>query len=535
MDVRRFFQYLLLLGLLVVASLGVVGLLGPVLETSAVVAAPSETARSITFAAIGVPLLVGLAWWTRKRLAEDPAEARSFGWTAYLFLATVVSLVTAMVALVGVLGWVVGVQAYSGRTLASLLVWGALWGFHWWVGPRVTPPENLVLQDFAGSLVGLAVAASGLVGLLTASIDTFTGIADDVVVTASGDPLRRGAVLLLTGALVWGVYWLAGLSRRHGPLHLVYVLLAGVGAGLVATLVSLSVAGWTALVWLVGDPRTSSAAEHFSGTSSAVATAAVGLVVWWYHQAVLAQQRTTERTEVERVYDHLMSGLGLGAAAVGLTMVVVALVEALAGRSDLLVGSTVVNTLLAAMTLLVVGTPVWLLHWRRAQRAASASTAEVTSPVRRAYLVILVGLGGVIAVVALLTGVYLVLDDLLRGQAGAATLRETGFAIGMLVTAGAVSAYHGQVFRADRDRLPHRDRHRRTRWVLLAGPADATLGRAVAARTGTAVQIVHRTDLDGQRPWDVEDVVRAVESAGQSDVLVLDEADGPHGIPIQRV
>lgn len=535
MDVRRFFQYLLLLGLLVVASLGVIGLLGPLLETSAVVTPPSVMARSITFTAIGVPLLAGLAWWTRRRLSDDPDEPRSLGWTAYLTLATLISLVAAMVALVDVLSWVVGVQAYSGRALASFLVWTAVWGFHWWVGPRVTARDLLVLPDFVGSLIGLAVSASGLVTLLTASIAVFTGMADDVVVTASGDPLRRGVVLVLTGALVWGVYWLAGLAHRQSPLRLVYVLLAGVGAALVATLVSLSVAGWTVLVWLVGDPGSSSATEHFAGIPSAVATAVVGLVAWWYHQAVLGEQRTTQRSEVERVYDYLMAGLGLVAAAVGLTMVIVALVEALAGQADLLVGSTVVNTLLAALTLLVVGTPVWLLHWRRAQRAASVSTAELASTVRRAYLVILIGIAGVIAVVALLTGVYLVLDDVLRGRFGSGTLREISYAIGMLVTAGTISAYHGRVFRADRSRLPHRDRRQRTRWVLLAGPADPAMGKAVAARTGTAVQVVHRTDLDGQPSWELEDVVRAVESAGPGDVLVLAEPDGPHGIPISRV
>ncbi len=535
MDVRRFFQYLLLLGLLVVSAVGVIGLLGPLVEPPGVVTPPSVMARSITFTAIGLPLLAALGWWTSRRLADDPGEASSFGWTAYVTLATLVSLVAALVALVEVLSWVVGLQAYSGRALASFVVWAAVWGFHWRVGRRVTSSELLVLPDFVGSLIGLGVSASGLAGMLTASIAVFTGMADDVVVAASGDPLRRGAVLLFTGALVWGVYWLAGLSRRHSPLRLVYVLLAGVGAALVATLVSLSVAGWTALVWLIGDPGTNSATEHFAGTPSAVATAVVGLVVWWYHQAVLAEQRTTQRSEVERVYDYLMSGLGLVAAAVGLTMVIVALVEALAGQADLLVGSTVVNTLLAAFTLLVVGTPVWLLHWRRAQHAAAAAPDELASPVRRAYLVTLVGIAGVIAVIALLTGVYLVLDDVLQGRFGSATLREIGTAIGMLVTAGAISAYHVQVFRADRARLPHRDRDHRVRWVLLAGPADPAMGKAVADRTGTAVQIVHRTDLDGQSPWDLDEVVRAVESAGPGDVLVLAERDGPHGIPITRV
>jgi hypothetical protein len=168
------------------------------------------------------------------------------------------------------------------------------------------------------------------------------------------------------------------------------------------------------------------------------------------------------------------------------------------------------------------------------QREA-ADPAELCSPTRRAYLVLLVGLAGVIAVVALLTGVYLVLDDALQGRLGATTLRETRIAAGMLVTAGTISAFHVRVFRADRSRLPQRDRRTPTRWVLVVGAADEALGSAVASRTGTMVQVVHRTDGTDLPPWPLDQVVRAVESVDEGDVLVLQEADGTRAIPISRV
>src|SRR5690606_33261384 len=123
--------------------------------------------------------------------------------------------------------------------------------------------------------------------------------------------------------------------------------------------------------------------------------AVVGTLVWWHHQAVLGAGRRHERTEVRRVYEYLMAGIGLVTAASGLTMVIVAIIEALAGDRDILFGVSTVNSLLAALTLLAVGVPVWWWHWRLAQRAAvDDPVEELTSPTRRIYLVLLFGVIG---------------------------------------------------------------------------------------------------------------------------------------------
>ena len=538
-SVRRFFQYLLLLGLLIVAASGLSGLLASLLDFSDVLfRGDADLALQLTFAFIGLPLFALLGWWSLRRLRSDPAEVRSLGWAFYLTVATVVALAMTMSGLYQTLVAVLGVSRWDGSGLATALVWGAAWALHRWAA-RHTPVAHLRLLHLAGSLIGLGVAVTGLVQLVGASLSELLGLRGDSLVGEPLDPLLRAAALTLVGALVWVYYWLrttAGSPRDAA--WLAYVLLAGVGGGLVVALTAGSLMLYDVLVWLVGDPRASSATEHFDGTPTLLGAALVGALVWWYHQSVLGTRREEHRSEVRRVYEYLMAGIALVAASAGVTMVLVTLVESLAGGGGVVVGSSSVNTLLAALTLLGVGLPVWWWHWRLAQRAVATDPAgEVVSPTRRIFLVVLFGVVGIVAVVALLVGVYLLLEDVLGDGFDGETARRTRFALGILVSATLVSAYHWNVFRSDREHAPapvaapaaavprgH---------VLLVGAADATVADELARRTGATVQLVRRTD-EGALPWSVDDLVAAVDGDARGDLVVISEAEGLRVIPVAR-
>src|SRR5690606_12197484 len=103
-SVRRFFQYVVLLGLLIVAATGLTGLLEPLFDTRDIVdRSDAALAQQLTFTFMGLPLFLSLGWWTLRRLRTDPDEARSLGWLFYLTLATVISLATAMIGAYGAL------------------------------------------------------------------------------------------------------------------------------------------------------------------------------------------------------------------------------------------------------------------------------------------------------------------------------------------------------------------------------------------------------------------------------------------------
>lgn len=532
--VRRFFQYVLLLGLLAVAASGLSGLLGRLLGPSTLVAGDqADLALNVTFSLVGIPLYLGLALWSRRRLMADRGERWSRGWAFYLGAATLTALVVAMFGLYDLLAWAVGLEDFDGRSSARLLVWGGTFAAHWWVGGRITPADRLQVLRLLASLIGLGAAASGLVTVLAGALDVLLGLQGEAMVSSADTQIVRGALVLVVGAPVWLLAWLRSAARaERDPLWLSYVLLVGVGGGLVTAITAASALLYDLLVWLVGDPGADTAAQHFRDAPTATAAAVVGLLVWWYHHAVLETTGDDTRTEVRRVYEYLMAGVGVLAAAAGLTTVLVALVEALTGDADLLVGPSAVNTLLAAATLLVVGGPVWWVYWRRIQRAAQAvSGQEHASPTRRIYLLVLFGLGGVAAVIAVLTGVYLLLEDAFAGTFGAETIRSMRFAVGVLVTAGAISAYHWTIYRAGRERAP--EEVRGPRFVLLVGASDPGVVREVARRTGGQVQGWRRTDQDG-RAWSVEEVMSSIQDTGAPEVLVLSEATGLRTVPLDR-
>lgn len=532
---RRSFQYLLLYGLLVVSASGLSGLLGRLLERSSlVVEDESSLARSVTFALIGLPLYLALALWSRTRLTTDRQEVRSLGWVVYLTLAALTALAVAMTALYDVLAWVVGIASFDGPALARLVVWGMIWAAHWWVDARLSTEPGLRPHRLVGSLLGLATAASGLTVLLGAALEVLLGLRDESLVGGTGPQMLRGAVLVAVGAPVWLLCWArTSLRATRSSLWLAYVLLAGVGAGLLTALTSLSLVLHTVLVWLLGDPGGDPAAAHFGAVPGVLAAAVVGLVVWWYHQAVLDASAAGGRTEVRRLYTYLMAGIGLLAAATGLTMVLVATVEAVVRGADLVVTGSSTNTLLAALTLLLFGVPVWWLHWRGVERAASASPAEeLASPTRRVYLVILIGVGGVAAVVSLLSGVYVLVEDAFAGTLGAESARGARFALGVLVTAGVVAGYHWTVLREDREQRPAPARG--PGFVLLVGRPDEGIAAAVGAGTGAQVLVWPRTDGQGQ-PWSAEEVIAALAGTEGHDVVVLSGPAGLQTVPIDRV
>lgn len=534
--VRRFFQYLLLYGLLVVVGIGLSGLLGRLLERDVLVTADqAELARDLAFTVVGLPLFAGLVLWSRRRFAEDADEARSLGWAFYITAASLTSLVMAMTGLSRVLEWAVRLADYDGRALAQFLVWGGLWGAHWWVDAHITPREHARVHHLAGSLIGLATAATGLAGVLAGALEFLLGLDGGAVLADETSPILSGLVTFAVGAPVWLVYWTRSVARyQRDPMWLAYVLLAGVGGGLVAAIISASTLAYSVLVWLVGEPRSPEAAEHFKNAPTAAAAMIIGIVVWWYHQAVLKGAGAEARTEVRRIYEYLMSGIGLLAGASGVTTAFVAVIEAATGTAGVLVGGSVVNTLLAAGTLLAVGGPVWWRYWSRIQAAARATPAEeLTSPTRRVYLFILFGLGGVAAVVALIVGVYLLFQDVVDGTFGVETLRRMRFSIGVLLTTAAIATYHWAVYRADRERVPTAVAPLGPSFVLLVGPADAQIARAVARQTHGRVQAWSRTD-DGLPPWSVDDVMAALGETTAREVIVLADAEGLHAIPVHR-
>jgi Domain of unknown function (DUF5671) len=527
-SVRRFFHYLLLYGLMIVAAVGLSDLLGLLFQEPALAGDDrSALARALTFSVFGTPMFVLLAAWSRRRLQQDRDEVHSLGWAFYATVAPLTALVVAMTGLHSVVSTALASQRLDWSALSQLVVWSGVWLVHWTVANRMLDADRRQGQLVLGSLIGLGTTLAGLVWLLGASLDALLVDEGRTLLVGQQHPLAQAAATVVVGVPVWVVYWLWNLSRaRRTTLWFGYVLPVGVGGSLVLSVVGSSIALYRLLVWLLGQPSSTEAAQHFQGTPTAGACVVVGSVSWWYHRQVLAGA-TPERTEVTRVYEYLMAGIALVAAAVGLTMVVVAFVESLVPAAAVEVGTSVVNSLLSGVTLLIVGGPLWWVFWSRIGAATrDDGLEELGSPTRRTYLFVLFGLGGVAAVVSVLVAAFLGIQDALQGGFDAQVVREMRIPLAILLATGAISGYHWAVYRDDRSRLPAAEPRRGPRYVLLVGAPDGIVGGAVERLTGARVDLWVRTDgLAG--PWAVDDVVAAVNQSGTDAVAVV---AGPAGI-----
>jgi hypothetical protein len=523
--VRRFFQYLLLLGLLVVVLSGVTGLLDLAVGPAPRADLDATLARNLTFTVVGGGLLAVVVAWTRQLHRADPGEAVSLGWTAYLTLA---ALVTAVVTAVQ-LGLLVTGLLRDGRldlpALASGVLWGGAWAVHWRLAGRALGEPRMLPLLALGSLIGWVAGLVGLVGVLAALLAATLPGAQPLF-TGADTGLDTGTGVLAAGILVWAPHGARRLrSAPAGWLWLGYMLVLGVGASLVMTLAGTSVLVYRLGIWAVGAPGGGDVVEHLRGLPTPVAVACVGALSWWYHRRVLAAGVPGGRTEVTRVHEYLLSGLALTAAGIGIALLVVALIDAVAPAADRDAGATV-EVLVAGSTLLVVGGPLWWVFWRRVVRArAMDPVAEVASPTRRVYLVLLFGVTGLVAVVVVLVAGVILVDDALRLDLGARSVRDARVPLGILLAAGAVCGYHWAVQRRDRAVVVPPPVPRVRRRVLLVGPRDEELAGRIRELTGAGIE---GWVADGP-DWDRAAVLEALAVTTAPQVLLL---SGPQGLQV---
>lgn len=571
-SVRRFFQYTLMYAMTILAAIGFSNLLtraltssnGPTDESSQEWEA-RLLAEDVSFALVGSLVLAVLMWWTWRTLRRDPRESNSLGLVLAVTATALTALVTTIVHLQAFIAALVRPDVDPGAQAAPALVWGLVWIATWFIAARALPPSRQLPHRALGSTVGLVTMTWGFTTLLSTSLQIL--ITGDTLV-GGRTALASAGALLVVGVLAWIRYWiLAAQSDPHSTWWLLHVLVVGVAGGLLLALTGASLTLWDVLVWLVGDPGTRGAASHFSGTPAHVAAALAGVLVWWHHRATIAGSGEGARSEVRRVYEYLVAGVALAASAAGTGTLVVALIATLTPGDD--VGMSVRDTLLSALTLLVVGVPVWVVFWRRIQRAMAADPIdEGASPTRRIALVLVLGLSTVTAVIALIVVVMTLAQDLLAGDFSAVTLRSARYGLGVLVAAAVVAGYHAAVWREDRvaverarsdieaqtltggapgssgvdedvtmsqgQALPDDvapPQASRPVSIILVGNVPEGLGQELAHRTGARVEVWRHS---GAEPWDLDDLIAEVAAHPGQDLLIMEEDSNLQTIEVER-
>lgn len=530
-SLRRFLQYGFLLIALFTLAVGLTRLLRVAVPDAErlVGRATDELALGLSLTLVAGPFWAVLWRLVRRKLTTDAEERGAASWPLYLAAASTVSLVVAFVGWVGVGAWVVGLERFEVERLAAAVVWTGVWALHAWFARdhALAPTGRLApLAVLLGSAVGVVALAGGAGGLFVFGFDALYQAAfGGGLVVQTAELWRMSLVFVVLAAPVWWWHWLRDAARapRTGLWH-AYVMLVPVLGGLLTGTSAVAVLVHTGLQWFVGVPAADGAALHFEPVPGALAAGVVGAWLWWYHRAVLGWEHDRERTEPERIYTYLVAAVGLLAAAGGLTVAIVAAIEALGPAPLATIDPQGRNTLVMALALLVVGGPLWAVFWRAAQRRAETEgTAELRSPARRSYLFLLFGATGLTAFISLTVILFVFFRDALDQSLGATTLVDLRAAIALVLTAGGLSAYHWMVHRSDRSRLPVEAPPHPRHILLLSG--DGQLASELALRTGATVRALRRLDTEGPGP-DVDTVVQAVLVSPSEQLLVLVEPDG---------
>ncbi|MEA2000961.1 MAG: DUF5671 domain-containing protein [Actinomycetota bacterium] len=527
-SLRRLFQYVLLLAALVVAASGVSGVLGRVISDAAA-RRGTELAGPLALTVVGVPVFWLLSRWIWGQLQTDPAEQASVGWSFYLNAALIGSLSTAVSTAFAIAGRLIEGDGYEGTLVAPFVVAVAVWSAHWVVWRRTPPTVLADAQVMIGAAIGLGSMAGGAGFIIASAIDRAFEQARGVDVSRFfSDGFSMAIVAIGIGAVVWTWHWLRnGLHAERTNVWHGYVILVGILGGLLAAVIGGAIALFLTLQWLFGDPGTTSAAAHFEDASPAFAAAIIGLAIWFYHKTVLRFDKARIRTDIDRIYDYLVSGVALATVAGALTTLIVALFTVFGSSDVVSEGDSDVNIVISAVTLLLVGTPLWAVAWRHAQRALATDTQhEATSPARRVYLFAVFGIGGAVAFGALIRLVFVVFEAILGERSGGAVLDDIRVPIGLLVTTGAIAAYHWSVYRAER--TVEQPRLWRDVTLVWAGNGDA---REIEQRAHVRLSVMHRLDIAGPVPT-ADTIVAAIDETEGECLLVMADTKGVTVIPV---
>ena len=404
----------------------------------------STLAQGLALVLVGVPVF-GFHWLMAQRFARREMDEHTSGIrAAFLYgvlFGTFIPVVQNLLALVNrpVLSglqmessraFVGGGQVWSDNIIAILMNLLVAAYFYYvlrndWkiIQPKEVFANLRRIYRWVWTLYGLGLLVSGLNQMLRFILSNNTGL---MSLEYQRYWAVNGIVVTLVGAPIWVYAWLTiqkslvEQAERESFLRLGLLYLLSL-TGVVVTLSTGGVLVDHLLRLVFGDYGTFQ--EFLPAIDGPLAVSIPFLGIWlyygrWLGRAMLEAPDVLHRAGMRRLYSYILSAFGLGVTFVGLAMLLSFIVDVvllnLHGSIQLL------SQLTAALALLIVGLPFWLLTWRPMQAETFASD-DAGDHARRSlvrkiylYLALFAGvIGGMITAVVLLKTIlkYLFAED----------------------------------------------------------------------------------------------------------------------------
>lgn len=527
---QRIYVYVVLAATAVIAATGASTLLGALADQAwpgrTLQGRPtSDIARGLSMLIVSVPVWAFHWRVASRKVAADPAESGRGLRQAYLTFVKAVSVVFIGTSTGGIVTDVSGGHAdsLSGDTLSRLVVWGAVWGFHWRTARETWMPghEGRSFHRWYLYVVAAGALAVGVVGLallLGALLSAVYDAARSEEVLHTGVVWTRGMQeslgAALAGFMLWGWHWRRGAAGdRDSTLRDFYtsaVTTVSAAAVVVAVIYILQT-----FIRIGLGSMNETAADRIGDLAGWAGAAAAAGLAWLYHAPFLIWPKRVLEPSLARpvsgwAYRYAAIAIGLATMSTGAVLAVSLLGGSLIPAGDVLHEGAggMREGVAAAIASSATGLAIWLPMWMGALRArprqagtqdggpAAAEPDLDREQVERLYLFGVAGAGLLAAVGASATLLFIVINDLLNGEAGAKTVDAGRWAAGVAMTGGAVAYLHFRAIRGGiREAVAEAMPAKRKRIVLIA-PAGSEAARD-ALQAAAAQTVEWRVDLSG--------------------------------------
>ncbi len=489
---------------------------------------------------VGAPLWFFHWAYVQRQVERDRNEGGATLRKLYLYASMFFAAIIVFVAERSLVIWALGSDTFDSKWVGQFVMWGAVWAYHWTVERREgeASPGGRTLRRwyvYVTSVYALVVLGTGIGAVLGLLLGGLYDALVNVPVLASerdlwGRVMHIGLASVVTGGVWWAFHWLY-LARDDvdSTLRQVYLYLFAFLGGAITMLVALGAMINAVLRWVLGVPGLPDAAVHFQAIASSFTVLVIGGLLLGYHWQVVREESlraTTRRHGAGRTFGYVMSALGLGSLAVGIPILIGLLIGLVvpAARETLAGDDSFRNLLAVALTLLVIGGPLWAWFWPRMQRQVREVGLEERSALSRCIFIY--GVLGVLALAALgsLIGfLFMLLRDLLEGTFSLDFLRNGKWLLGVVLTAGALLPYYLQVLREDQ-RAGAEDAPLKKSVTLVVGEQDNELAGRLEEALLAPVRVMRvispETPVPAVSDEELEAVVEQVRSAATDRVLV---------------
>jgi len=482
--IRRLYFYAVALISLEVVLWGVIGLLRSIFSSQLVDTA-DVLAQALALVLVGLPIFLFHWIWAQRVSAKDEEE-RTASLRAIFFYAvligTLVPVIQNLLALIdrSILGvtnisasraFLGGFQTWQDNLIAILI--NGVVAFYFWNALRdawksLSDPENFAdvrrLYRYLWLLYSLLMVVFGAQQIIRYVF--YLPVPTSLLGEVGREMFANGLTLLLVGTPLWVYVWricqdaLPDPAERDSNLRLGILYVLSLGG--VITVLS---AGGT-LLDVVLRRAFGEAMETYEFVRDIGGPISIGVplaAVWayyggWLKHQIGSDQDTLRRAGKQRLYSYILSALGLGAAFIGVTLVLSFIIDL--STSDALWGSTLRSRLTGSLATLVVGLPLWLITWRPMQAEALAQGPSTgsgqalgdharRSNIRRAYLYLALFAGVIGGMVSAVGLVYNLINAALTGDVDSNFFADVLNAIQMLALFAVLLVYHLNCLRRD--------------------------------------------------------------------------------------